>query len=137
MKMWVGGDSVSYERIFKINDKEARHSVINYSGIHDIIRYNVSDWLNQFDDAKRTMVRFNKSGVMSSYEVDQIYEIILSVEMKQNHSVSFQHYRIQVSQHGLQNIQRIRIPSDSKSLLSHPLQTQNQINEIKHGQSIS
>ena len=108
MAMWVGGDFVQYERDFKINHDKSEHSVIYYSGIHDIIRYNVGDWLNQFDDAQRTMVRFSKNGTMSSYEVDRFtrsFCLLSSVKMNRNPFSTTEY----VSQQGLQGIQKIEI----------------------------
>lgn len=137
MAMWVGGDFVEYERTFKIKHQKAEQSVINYSGIHDIIRYNVADWLNQFDDAQRTMVRFDKNGSMASHDVDRIYEIIMSVEISQNDRKRLQHYRIHVSQHGLQRIQKVKSLRKQKGKKDTILPKENQITQIKQGQAIS
>ena len=74
---------------------------------------------------------------MSSYEVDRVYEIILSVELSQNDKKTLNHYRIHVSQQGLQGIQKIRtLPNQTVQNNGIPTK-QNQINQIEHEQSIS
>jgi hypothetical protein len=117
MSMWVGGDFVCYERTFNIYTEAAENTLLNYSGIHDIIRYNVSDWLNSFDDNKRTMVRFSKRGEKRIHEVDRLYEIILSVQLQNDTEEIFKHYRIHISQQGLEKISSISNPFDEQ--ISH------------------
>lgn len=112
MSLWVGGELICYEREFEIKHKKGEQILLNYSGIHDIIRYHVGQWLVSFDDTKKTMLKFNKRGQPVTQEINRLYEIILSIQNQSLSGIETHHFRVLMSQKGLKSIK----PIDNKAI---------------------
>ena len=100
-------DLIHYQRIIELNSEELTRHHSRLTSTTEIIRFNISDWLNEMDDPKDIFYRLeNKKKI--KIKGNRVYKIHLIIHLRNDHipgNEEFYHYCIIINKAGILRIE--------------------------------
>lgn len=98
---------ILYRKLVRINRNELDNSTqYNTSGIHDIIRYNLSSLITKMDDPDFPLFVTDEESGFKVIQGERIYYLNLILQMKTEEQLEYKRYRVVFNRNGIQDIER-------------------------------
>ena len=89
-------------------DKLQANSEYSFSGINDIIRLNVTNFIKKMDDPSVLMRTLDDDGSIQTVECDRDYYLNLVLQYQYDNTAEFKRFRIDLSRDGIKSIEEVR-----------------------------
>ncbi len=100
-------DLLHYQRTMRLNNRKLMHNHSRVSGVTEIIRLNIEDWLREMDDPKDVFYRL-ENGKKLKIKGNRVYVIHLVISLKERFDKKLEdlyHYRIVFNKSGILRIE--------------------------------
>jgi len=98
---------ILYRKLVRIKRNELDNSTqYNTSGIHDIIRYNLSSLITKMDDPEFPLYIPDEESGFKVIRGERIYFLNLVIQMKSEEQLDYKRYRIVFNRNGIMDIER-------------------------------
>lgn len=89
-------------------DKLQANSEYSFSGINDIIRLNVTNFIKKMDDPSVLMRTLDDNGSIQTVDCDRDYYLNLVLQYQYDNTTEFKCFRIDLSRDGIKSIEEVR-----------------------------
>lgn len=98
---------ILYRKLVRIRRNELDNNTqYNTSGIHDIIRYNLSSLITKMDDPDFPLFIPDEEAGYKVIQGERIYFLNLILQMKSEEQLEYKRYRVVFNRNGIQDIER-------------------------------
>jgi len=96
-----------YKKVYKKNDQD--HYI---SGINDILRFNISKFLNKMDNPNKPIFLITSNGYKKK-QAKRVYHLNLIIKYMAGHYIYYVRYRIILTRHGIKRVEKITTNNSS------------------------
>ena len=98
---------ILYRKLVRINRKELdKRTQYNTSGIHDIIRYNLSSLITKMDDPEFPLYVPEENAAFKIIQGERVYYLNLIMQLKSENQLDYHRYRVVFNRNGIRDIER-------------------------------